>query len=69
MTIGARMGCIGPARAEAFAAKITELFATESPRTIFGETVRNFVIENYQWKKIANLYLAEIKKTVIETKN
>ncbi|EKE20161.1 MAG: Glycosyl transferase, group 1 family [uncultured bacterium] len=50
--------------AEAYAAKINELFADGSPREKFGEQVRNFVVENYQWKNIAKTYLEEIKKTI-----
>jgi glycosyltransferase involved in cell wall biosynthesis len=51
----------------AFANKINELFTNGSPREIFGQNVRNFVIENYQWKKIAQQYLTEIEKTITKS--
>ncbi|KKP93320.1 MAG: Glycosyl transferase, group 1 family [Candidatus Moranbacteria bacterium GW2011_GWE1_36_7] len=47
--------------------KINELFENGSPREIYGESVRNYVIENYQWKNIAKIYLGEINKII--TKN
>jgi phosphatidylinositol alpha-1,6-mannosyltransferase len=47
-----------------FIEKIHELFKDGTPRKIYGENVRNFVIENYQWKHIADIYLEEIQKTV-----
>lgn len=51
--------------ADAYVAKINELFAQGSPREIFGQQVREFVIENYQWKNIAQTYLSEIQKTIL----
>ncbi|MDD5396790.1 MAG: glycosyltransferase family 4 protein [Candidatus Moranbacteria bacterium] len=54
--------------AQAYVDKINELFANGSPREIFGESVRNFVIENYQWKHIAQIYLEEIEKTIQKSK-
>lgn len=57
------------ANADAYVSKINELFAQGSPREIFGEQVRNFVIENYQWKNISQTYLEEIEKTIAEFKN
>lgn len=50
--------------ASAYAAKINDLFANGNPRELFGETVRDFVTENYQWKNIAQTYLTEIQKTI-----
>lgn len=47
--------------AGAYALKINELFAQGSPRETYGQTVRDFVVENYQWGKIAEQYLEEIK--------
>ena len=55
---------VQPENADAFAGKITELFAAGSPREIYGENVRNFVIENYSWKNIAQIYLSEIQKII-----
>jgi len=55
--------------AEAYVAKINELFATGSPREIHGQAVRDFVIENYQWEKIAQQYLTEIKISISLLKN
>ncbi|MEI8343313.1 MAG: glycosyltransferase family 4 protein [Candidatus Moraniibacteriota bacterium] len=49
---------------QAFAEKITQLFANGSPREIFGKATRDYVVENYQWKKIAQHYLAEIEKVI-----
>lgn len=50
--------------AQAFVEKIDELFAKGNPREIFGEKVRNFVVENYSWEHIAQKYLDEITKTI-----
>jgi glycosyltransferase involved in cell wall biosynthesis len=47
--------------AVAFAGKINELFLTENPRDKFGQSVRDFVIENYKWENIAKSYLEEMK--------
>lgn len=49
---------------QAYVAKIKELFADGNPRETYGQTVRNYVVENYQWNKIAERYLAEITKTL-----
>jgi len=51
--------------APAFAEKISELFLQGSPRNIFGETVREYVVQNYSWEHIAQKYLDEIKKTIM----
>jgi glycosyltransferase involved in cell wall biosynthesis len=56
---------VQPENAQAYIKKITELFANGSPREIFGQTVRDYVVENYQWRRIAQLYLAEIEKVII----
>lgn len=50
--------------ANAYAEKIIELFSNGSPRDVFGQSVRDYVTENYQWKNIAKIYLDEIQKTV-----
>ncbi|MEI7891321.1 MAG: glycosyltransferase family 4 protein [bacterium] len=50
------------ANADMFTQKINELFANGNPREIYGQAVRDFVIANYQWEKIAQQYLAEITK-------
>ena len=47
---------------EAYVEKINQLFAQGSPREIYGQAVRDYVIENYQWEKIAQQYLEEIQK-------
>jgi phosphatidylinositol alpha-1,6-mannosyltransferase len=52
--------------ADAFVAKINELFANGSPRATYGQAVRDFVVENYQWQHIANEYLSEIEKVIIK---
>ncbi|NTW27262.1 MAG: glycosyltransferase family 4 protein [Candidatus Moranbacteria bacterium] len=57
---------VEPENAQAYADKINELFKSGSPRELFGETVRNFVLANYQWKNIAQQYLTEIQKTINE---
>lgn len=49
--------------AEAFVSKINELFGQGSPRKIFGEKVRKFVVDNYSWEHISKLYLDEIENT------
>jgi glycosyltransferase involved in cell wall biosynthesis len=46
--------------AEAWAEKINELLSDEKYCKEFGEKARQFVIENYEWKKIAQKYLKEI---------
>lgn len=55
---------VEPENAGAYLLKITELFTNGSPREIFGQQVRDFVVENYQWQNIAKQYLTEIEKTV-----
>ncbi len=50
----------------AYIKKIQELFANESPREIYGQTVRDFVIDNYRWEKIAAAYLEEIQQLATE---
>ena len=50
--------------ADAFIQKINELFSQGNPRDLFGQTVRNFVVENYSWQHIAKLYFDEIEKTI-----
>lgn len=52
--------------AAAYIKKITELFAQGSPRNLFGQSVRDYVIENYRWEKIAQQYLEEIQKVAIK---
>lgn len=49
--------------ADVYAQKINELFSQGNPREIYGEKVRQFVIDNYSWKHIAGIYFEEIKKT------
>lgn len=55
---------IEPENADAYAAKINELLKDDTLRKTFGEGARQFVIENYDWKIIAQLYLDEITKLV-----
>ncbi len=55
---------VPPENAEAFIQKIEALFLNGSPREIFGQRARDFVLKNYQWKNIAKQYLTEIEKTV-----
>jgi len=50
--------------ADAYVQKINELFTEGNPREIYGERVRQFVVDNYSWKHIAQKYLDEIKKTI-----
>jgi glycosyltransferase involved in cell wall biosynthesis len=50
--------------ADAFTGKINELFAQGNPREIFGEKVREYVVQNYSWPHIAQKYLVEIEKTI-----
>ncbi len=52
----------------AFAEKITDLFKNGSPRDVYGEAVREYVKNNYEWSEIAKSYLKEIQK-VIAAKN
>jgi len=55
---------IEPENAQAYVEKIQALFVDGSPREIFGSRVRDFVLENFQWKEIAKRYLEEIEKVV-----
>jgi glycosyltransferase involved in cell wall biosynthesis len=55
---------VEPENADAYVQKINELFAQGSPREIYGENVRNFVVESYRWEKISGIYLEEIKKVI-----
>lgn len=50
--------------ADAFTNKIQELFSNGNPRVLFGQNVRNFVVENYSWQHIAQKYLEEINKAI-----
>lgn len=47
-----------------FVQKINELFSQDSPREIYGEQVREYVVQNYSWQYISGLYLNEIEKTI-----
>lgn len=58
---------VEPENPQAYLTKITELFENGSPREKYGESVRQFILDNYQWKEIAKLYLKEIQETI--TKN
>ena len=49
--------------ADVFKDKINELFSQGNPREMFGQSVRDFVIENYKWENIAKTYLEEMIKT------
>jgi glycosyltransferase involved in cell wall biosynthesis len=51
--------------AEAWAKKINELLSNEKYCKEFGEKARQFVIENYEWKKIAQKYLNEININIL----
>jgi glycosyltransferase involved in cell wall biosynthesis len=55
---------IEPEDPEAWTSKINELLSNENFRKEFGEKARQFVIDNFRWKKIAEKYLEEIKKTL-----
>lgn len=48
----------------AWASKIIELISDDNFRKEFGSKARQYVIDNYQWKKIAEKYLEEIEKTI-----
>ncbi|HEX8974762.1 MAG TPA: glycosyltransferase family 4 protein [Patescibacteria group bacterium] len=50
--------------ADAYVAKINELLADDAMRKAFGEKARQFVIENYQWKKISQDYIQVIQNTL-----
>lgn len=50
--------------AEAWAKKITEILSDDNFRQAFGVRARQYVIENFRWKIIAEKYLFEIKKIV-----
>lgn len=50
--------------AEAYVGKINDLFAQGNPREVYGKAVRDFVVENYQWKRISKTYLEEINKVI-----
>jgi glycosyltransferase involved in cell wall biosynthesis len=50
--------------ANAFVQKINELFAQGNPREIFGEKVREYIVQNYSWEHIAGLYLKEIERVI-----
>lgn len=52
------------ANVNAYVQKINELFSQGSPRQIFGEKVRDFVVNNYSWEHISKRYLKEITQTI-----
>lgn len=53
---------VEPENPAAYVSKINELFQNGSPRDIYGDSVRQYVVENYSWDKIAGLYFDEIQK-------
>jgi phosphatidylinositol alpha-1,6-mannosyltransferase len=53
--------------AEAYVEKINALFAQGSPKKVYGQAVRDFVIENYSWDKISYQYLKEIQDVISRT--
>jgi glycosyltransferase involved in cell wall biosynthesis len=54
--------------ADAFVEKINALFEQGNPREMFGQAVRDFVVENYNWEKIAKSYSIEIEKIINNNK-
>lgn len=50
--------------ADVYVNKIDELFDGTTPREKYGESVRQFILDNYQWKEIAKIYLKEIQETI-----
>jgi glycosyltransferase involved in cell wall biosynthesis len=56
---------VEPEDSGAFIGKITTLFALGSPRSVHGEKARQYVAEHYDWRRISQLYLDEIKRTLL----
>ena len=52
------------ANADMFVQKINELFNQGSPREIYGEKVREYVVQNYSWEYVSNLYFKEIETVI-----
>lgn len=55
--------------AQAYIQKINELFSDGSPRITYGESVRQYVLDNYKWEKIAKLYFNEINNSIEKSKS
>jgi len=55
---------VEPNNIEAWATKILEVLAIPNFRENLGEKSRQFIIDNYRWEKIAQIYLKEIEKMV-----
>ena len=53
-----------PENADDWIKKINKLLSDDSFRKEFGEKAREYIIQNFRWKKIAERYLEEIKKTI-----
>ena len=52
---------VEPENTEAYISKINSLLVDESYRKSFGQKARQYVLDNYQWKNIAERYRQEIK--------
>jgi phosphatidylinositol alpha-1,6-mannosyltransferase len=53
---------------EGYLRKINELLADEAYCKSFGEKARQFVVENYGWGKISQMYLDEINTVIQKSK-
>ncbi|MFA5994086.1 MAG: glycosyltransferase family 4 protein [Parcubacteria group bacterium] len=49
---------------DGYVARINALLADETYRKNFGQKARQFVIDNFSWKKISQLYLTDIETLV-----
>lgn len=55
---------VEPYDIDGYIEKIEALLTDENYRKEFGKQARQYVIENYSWKKISKKYLEEINKTI-----
>ncbi len=59
---------VEPENPEAYVSKINSLLTDETYRKEFGQKSRQYVLDNYQWKNIAEKYIKEISSVSINAK-
>lgn len=60
---------VEPYDADGFSREINKFLEDENYRIAFGEKAREYVVENFAWKKIAGRYLKEISRVLQKSKD